>query len=93
MPEKCEADRMRPTRTDAKEPFVANAILNLLRVWKRRNDTPHPRPWIVTDADLSLLEEWAAELAERHDKTVAWYKKHGFPLTERSVSVGRFPAR
>jgi len=52
-----------------KEPWIANAIIRCLRVWRERHGLA---PMIVTDEDIDQLEAWARELHESWE----WSKKH-----------------
>ncbi len=69
-----------------KEPFIANAIIRTLRIWRKRN---RPAPMIVTSEDIDHLADWAADLYETYLKTEKFFEEHGFPLKKIPTQIKR----
>ncbi len=59
-----------------KEPFIANAIIRCLWIWKERC---HPAPLIVTEEDIVQLADWAAELNANWKWVKEFNIKNDFP--------------
>ncbi len=73
-------------RLHDKEPWIANAIIRCLRVWKERHG---PAPMIVTDADIDQLEAWARKLHETWELSKEHFNVLNIPITIIPTKVER----
>ena len=69
-----------------KEPFIANAVLRTLRIWRERS---LPAPMYVSDEDIDALADWAADLHKKYVETEEFYREHGFPLRKIPTQIKR----
>jgi len=69
-----------------KEPWIANAIIRCLRVWKLRHG---PAPMIVTDEDIDQLEAWARSMHELWEMSREHFNVLDIPVRIVPVKIER----
>ncbi len=74
-------------RLPDKEPWIANAVIRCLWVWRERHG---PAPMIVTDEDIDQLETWARGLHTSWEMSKEHFNVLNIPVTIIPTKIERW---